>query len=152
MAWVPPEPASAYKMVVSEEGIYRLTSAWLASQGVSVSDWSQMRVYNLGQEIPVYQGADYIEFYGVPPAEEYSKYTRNNVYWLTTSGGSGTALRMGTIDGTPGTATIPGTHVFTVHTEEDKEYLGEAPGRKVWTGGCLGPLRLGAGREQGEAL
>ena len=25
-------------------------------------------------------------------------------------------------------ARFPATHVFTVHTEEDKEYLGEAPG------------------------
>ena len=145
MAWVPPEPASAYKMVVSEEGIYRLTSAWLASQGVSVSDWSQVRVYNLGQEIPVYQGADYIEFYGMPPGEEYSKYTRNNVYWLTTSGGSGTPLRVSTIDGTPGTATIPGTHVFTVHTEEDKEYLGEAPGAESLDRWVFGTFALGSG-------
>jgi hypothetical protein len=145
VAWVPPDPASAYKVVVSEEGIYRLTSAWLSSQGVSVSDWSQVRVYHLGQEIPVYQGADYVEFYGVPPTEGYSKYTRNNVYWLTTSGGSGSPLRMTTIDGTPGAATIPTTHVFTVHMEEDKEYLGEAPGAESLDRWVHGSFALGSG-------
>jgi len=128
VAWVPPEPASAYKMDVLEEGIYRVTSAWLTSQGVSVSDWSQVRVYHLGEEIPIYQGGDYIEFYGTPPAEGYSKYTRCNVYWLTTSGGSGTPLRMGTIDGTPGAGSIPSTHVYTVRAEEDGYYMGQAPG------------------------
>jgi hypothetical protein len=122
-----------------------VTSAWLASHGVSVSDWSQVRVYNLGQEIPVYQGADYIEFYGVPPAGEYSKYTRNNVYWLTTSGGSGSPLRMGTVDGTPGTGTVAGTHVFTVHSEEDKEYLGEAPGPESLDRWVNGTFALGSG-------
>ena len=145
VAWVPPEPASAYKMAVSEEGIYRLTSAWLTSQGVSVSDWSQVRVYNLGQEIPVYQGADYIEFYGTPPSEAYSKYTKHNVYWLTTSGGSGTPLRMETIDGTPGTAGIPSTHVYTVHEEKDQEYLGEAPGPESLDRWVFGSFVYGSG-------
>ena len=93
-----------------------------------MSDWSQVRVYSLGQEIPIYQGADYIEFYGTPPDEAYRKYTKYNVYWLTTSGGSGSPLRMGTIDGTPGGAAVAGTHVFTVHSEEDKTYWGKAPG------------------------
>jgi hypothetical protein len=145
MAWAPPEPASAYKMVVSEEGIYRLTSAWLTAQGVSVSDWSQVRVYCLGQEIPIYQGADYIEFYGTPPTEEFSKYTRNNVYWLTTSEGAGSPLRMRTIDGIPGAGTIPTTHVFTVHGEEDKEYLGEAPGAESLDRWVYGTFALGSG-------
>jgi hypothetical protein len=145
VAWVPPAPASAYKMPIAEEGIYRLTSAWLNSQGVSVSDWSQVRVYNLGQEIPIYQGADYVEFYGTPPSEGYSKYTKHNVYWLTTSGGSGTPLRMGTIDGTPGPASVPTTHVFTVRMEEDREYLGEAPGAESLDRWVHGTFALGSG-------
>jgi hypothetical protein len=145
VVWVPPDPASAYKIVVTEEGIYRLTGAYLTSQGVSVSDWSEVRVYNLGQEIPVYQGADYIEFYGTAPTEGYSKYTRNNVYWLTTSGGSGSPLRMGTIDGTPGAGSIPSIHVFTVRMEEDKEYLGEAPGAESLDRWVHGTFALGSG-------
>jgi hypothetical protein len=143
VAWAPPVPASAYKMLVSEEGIYRLTSAWLTSQGVSVGDWSQVRVYNLGQEIPVYQGVDYIEFYGTPPTEEYSKYTRHNVYWLTTSGGSGAALRMGLIDGTPGTATVSSSHEFTVHDERDESYIMEAPGEDSLDRWCFFTFVLG---------
>ena len=143
VAWVPPGQASAYKMLVSEEGIYRITSAWLTSQGVSVSDWSQVRVYNLGQEIPVYQGVDYIEFYGTPPTEEYSKYARHNVYWLTTSGGSGAALRMGLIDGTPGTTTVSSSHEFTLHDERDESYIMNAPGEDSLDRWCFSTFVLG---------
>ncbi len=143
VVWVPPAPAAAYKMLVSEEGIYRVTSAWLTSQGVIVSDWSQVRVYNLGQETPIYQGADYIEFYGVPPAEGYNKYTKHNVYWLTTSGGSGTPLRMTTIDGTPGTGTVSSTHEFTLHDERDESYIMDAPGEDSLDRWCFSTFVLG---------
>ncbi len=34
-AWSPPTTAAAYKVLVTEEGIYRLTQGWLASKGVN---------------------------------------------------------------------------------------------------------------------
>jgi len=102
-------------------------------------------VYNLGQEIPINQGADYIEFYGTPPDEAYSKYTKHNVYWLTTSGGSGTPLRMGTIDGTPGAAGISATHVFTTRAETDNFYLFEALGAENLDRWVFGTFVYGSG-------
>jgi hypothetical protein len=58
-------------------------------------------------------------------------------------------LRMGTIDGTPGTATIPSTHVFTVHTEEDVEYWGGTPGAESLDRWVSSALTLGPGSEGG---
>ncbi len=130
LAWTPPSEDYAYKILVSEEGIYRITS----DSGLSVDgmDLSQVRLYNLGQEvaITVHDGAgdDYIEFYGRPVETQYAKYATYNVYWLTTSGGSGSPKRMEEIDGTPGSAAVADTHTFTVHYEEDQSYWILAPG------------------------
>jgi len=128
--WSPPPENPAYKILVSEEGIYRVTSA----SGIDVDgmDLSQVRLYNLGQEVAISvhdgDGDDYIEFYGRPVDAAYAKYATYNVYWLTTQGGSGDPKRMEPIDGTPGSGTVASTHVFTLHHEQDQAYWGVAPG------------------------
>jgi hypothetical protein len=141
VAWAPPSVATpSYKVKVEEEGIYRLTKTWLASQGIDVSPMllSQLRMYNLGQEVPihvydqngnnVFDAEDYIEFYGQKVPSPQSKYTKYNVYWLTTSGGSGAPMRMGNIDGTPGSGSQPATYTSTAHEETDDVYLLFIPG------------------------
>jgi uncharacterized delta-60 repeat protein len=140
-AWEPPSEASpVYKILVSEEGIYRLSKTWLQAQGVDVTaiDLSQVRIYNLGQEITIsvydedgdtqFDPQDYIDFYGKTVEETYAKYTDNNVYWLTLEGGAGAPKRMAPIDSTPGSGGVPATYIFTVHHEEDREYWPKAPG------------------------
>ena len=120
LAWAPPSLTTpAYKVKVEEEGMYRLTKGWLESRGVDVSTvvLSQVRMYNLGQEVAIgvsdqdgddaFDAEDYIEFYCQKAPSPQSKYARHNVYWLTTSGGSGAALRMGSIDGSPGSGSNP---------------------------------------------
>ena len=131
---------TAYKIRVEEEGIYRLTRDYLASNGVDVDtlDLNQIRIYNLGTEIAiriydqngddVIDGSDYIEFYGQPVTAQYAKYDRHNVYWLVTGGVTGTPRRMAEIDGTPAAGTWAATHTYTDHYEEDEYYLGLAPG------------------------
>ena len=139
-AWTPPTGYTAYKISVSEEGIYRLTRSNLSSNGVDVDgmDLSLVRMYNLGQEIAIrnydadvdntLDNGDYIEFYGTAVATQYEKYERYNVYWLTTEGGTGSPKRMAEIDGTPGSAALASTHTFTVHYEENQYYWLKAPG------------------------
>ena len=56
------------------------------------------------------------------------KHTNNNVYWLTTSGGYGTPKRMAEVDASLGSATVAGSHSFTVHHEQDMWYLLSIPG------------------------
>jgi hypothetical protein len=125
-----------------EDGIYRLTKSWLElpAQGVDVSgfDLSEVRIYNLGQEIAIhvydengddqFDPEDYIDFYGRAVEESYAQYATDNVYWLALEGGAGAPKRMAAIDGTPGAGGDPGTHVTTVHHEQDEDYVGLAPG------------------------
>ena len=61
--------------------MYRLTRGWLESKGVDVSAvvLSQVRMYNLGQEVAIgvydqdgddaFDAEDYVEFYGSEGAE-----------------------------------------------------------------------------------
>jgi hypothetical protein len=139
--WAPPSLATpAYKVKVEEEGVYRLTKAWMESEGMDVSTMplSQVRMYNLGQEVPIYvydqngnnvfDPEDYIEFYGQKVPSPQSKYTKDNVYWLTSSGGSGAPMRMGTVDGTPGSGSLPAFYTSTAHEETDDAYLLFIPG------------------------
>ncbi|MGD8686616.1 MAG: DUF2341 domain-containing protein, partial [Syntrophobacterales bacterium] len=139
--WAPPAAATpAYKILVVEDGIYRLNKTWLEANGVDVStfDLSEVRIYNLGQEIAIYvydengddlfDPEDYINFYAQAVEESYAKYTTDNVYWLTLEGGAGEPRRMAAIDGSPGSASVPSTHTFTVHHEEDRKYWSGAPG------------------------
>jgi hypothetical protein len=129
-----------YKILVSEEGIYRLTKTWLEAEGVNLAaiDLSQVRIYNLGEEIAIsvydedgdtqFDPEDHIDFYGRAVEENYAKYTAENVYWLTLEGGAGAPKRMAAIDSTPGSGSVPSTHSFSVHHEEDREYWARAPG------------------------
>ena len=105
--WAPPEPG--WRVKVQETGLYQLTYAELAGKlPVDSLDPQTLQMYNLGEEIAIevmgegdgsFDAGDYIVFYGEGIE---SKYTRDNVYWLTYGNGAG--LRMGTRDGTPGGA------------------------------------------------
>ena len=48
-----------------------------------------MVIYIYDQNADNYLDAtDYIEFYAEPVGETYAKYSKDNVYWLVTDGGS----------------------------------------------------------------
>jgi hypothetical protein len=49
------------------------------------------------------------------------------------------------MNGAPGTGTISATHVFRAHEEEDKEYLGEAPGAESLDRWVNGTFAFGSG-------
>jgi len=135
--WAPPADSggTAYKILTSDAGIYRVYRSDLALD----DDLSRIRLYNLGGEVAIYvydqnadnylDASDYIEFYAAPVASAYAKYAQNNVYWLVTSGGSGSAKRMPAVDGTPlGAADLADSHRFLQHQEQDAQYMGLAPG------------------------
>jgi hypothetical protein len=139
VGWSPPAGGDAYKIQVSEEGVYRLTKTWLEARGVNVGamNLSQLRIYNLGQELAIYvydlngnnlfDPEDYIEFYGQKVPSEYSKYTKYNVYWLVTAG-QGTLKRMAVEEGSPGAGAIALTHDYTLRDERDQLYIAQAHG------------------------
>ncbi len=135
--WAPPSDAggSAYKILTPDAGIYRVYRSDLALD----DDLSRIRLYNLGGEVAIYvydqnadnylDASDYIEFYAAAVAPAYAKYAKNNVYWLVTSGGSGSPKRMPAVDGTPpGGGDLADSHRFLQHKEQDAQYMGLAPG------------------------
>jgi hypothetical protein len=139
-AWTPPSPDSTYRILTSDEGIHRLTRTWLESNGVDVAamDLSQVRLYNLGQEVAIsindlngddqFDPADYVDFYATPVTGQVAKYDKYNVYWLTTSGGSGAVKRMVATDAAPTSGQIAASHSFAFYHEQDGYYWLAAPG------------------------
>jgi hypothetical protein len=139
--WAPPVPG--WRVKVREEGFYKLTYAELLAAGVLAGnpDPRTFRLYNLGSEVAifisgegdgVFNDTDFLLFYGQPVS---SKYTRDNVYWLTC--GQGTGLRMGSRSGTPGSAATPAYYPARRHLESNVGYIPFTPGddtleRWVW--------------------
>jgi hypothetical protein len=125
--WAPPEPG--WRVKVRDNGLYRLTYAELVTAGLPVSliDPRTIKMYNLGNELAIrvvgegdgaFNSTDYIVFYGEGLD---SKYTWDNIYWLTYGGDWG--RRMGTRDGSPGEESVPDWHLSNRHIEENKIYV-----------------------------
>jgi hypothetical protein len=142
-AWTPPSVdagGTAYKIMLTDEGIYRIDQTVLTNNGIdaAVFDLSTVRLYHLGEEVAIYvydedgdfefDAADYIYFYGQTVPAGYAKYAKYNVYWLTTAGGQGLPKRMDPLDGTVIGAAVAATHEVTARLEQDDGYSPETPG------------------------
>lgn len=103
-------PAEAWKVTIKQEGFYQLTSAQLLAAGfpVDTSTPANIQLINQGQEVAINvrlnesNQVESIVFYGQAID---SKYTDQNVYWLTV--GTQAGLRMTTRSGLPISAPIP---------------------------------------------
>jgi hypothetical protein len=140
--WSPPADGagSSYKIMVAEEGLYRLEAAFFTNNGIDPADidLDTVRLYHMGEELAilvndqdspgVFDANDYIEFYGKPPASAYVKYAAQNIYWLVTAGGIGTPKRMVEVDGSPAAGPLATEHSAVVRLEDDEYYVGLAPG------------------------
>ena len=140
--WAPPADgdSSVYKILVSEEGIYRLDADFFTEHGIDTGsiDLDSVRLYCLGEEQAIlindqdspgsFDLNDYIEFYGQLPAAAYAKYAAQNTYWLVTAGGIGSPKRMLSVDGSPAGGALAASHSAVVHVEDDEYYVGLAPG------------------------
>ena len=73
---------------------------------------------------------DYIEFYAEPVDETYAKYSKDNLYWLVTGGGTGTPKRMINVDGFPVGGDLATEHSFMQHQEQDAQYMGLSAGSR----------------------
>ncbi|MCK5551970.1 MAG: hypothetical protein KAJ09_02410, partial [Deltaproteobacteria bacterium] len=116
----------AYKLSISETGIYRLSYGYLALNAPEIlsEPSSTVKIYNKGQEVAlrVIDG-DFIEFYAVA---EDTRYADTNVYWLTAGGLDG--KRMGEVLVDVANPVRPDSHWSVVHFEENEEYWGDVPG------------------------
>jgi len=122
----------AIKMVISDEGIYKISYENLYAQGIDLTAVTNenIKLTNQGNEQPLYRSStgpfksgDYILFYGVPFK---SLYTKNNVYWLYQ--GSTDGKKMDLRSAAP-VNSYPLLQTFenSYHGEEDKKYWESIP-------------------------
>ncbi len=140
-AWADPSPSfpsdfpnPAYKISLSQDGIYRLTHTYLTSAGMDLSaSLSTFKLYNEGSEIPIYvhdedeadvfDSNDYIEFYG---KAKDTKYTTTNAYWLTSGGATGSRINK---KNNTGPSDTPESAFYSLKEEEENlRYDGLCPG------------------------
>ncbi len=119
----------SYKVLVDEDGMYRLTRAELEGAGIPVGtiDPQTFKLYNQGQEVAIRvlenEGVlDSLLFYG---RKMTTKYTDVNVYWLTYGGESGS--RMSSRSAPPSGFPVRSYYTDTVHLEEDHRYQSTVP-------------------------
>ncbi len=128
-----PADSPMYKVMVSQDGIYKLSYDDLRAAGLPVDtlDPRELKMYDNGQETAIqvfgeqdgsFDQGDFLLFYGHMLS---SPYTCTNVYWLTYGGGNG--RRMNVKDGSPGTATVPQFFTTTRHVEENHIYQSAIP-------------------------
>ena len=132
LPWSPPVPG--WRVKVRADGFYKLTYGDLQAAGLPVEtlDPRTFQVFYLGTEAAidvtgqadgVFDPGDYVIFYG--QAVE-SKYTRDNVYWLTF--GEAAGMRLGTRDGAPGSASTPDHFAASLRAEQQTYYIPGLPG------------------------
>ncbi len=127
----PPRPA--VKVLVDHDGFYRLSFERLRQAGVPIDevDLHTLRLFLDGQEVALWvpdenphpgEPAEALFFYGQGAR---SKYTQENVYWLTW--GEGEGQRMGERPGHPAGLPPLGNFVATVRSETNAQYTSLLP-------------------------
>ncbi|MBM3324871.1 MAG: hypothetical protein FJY66_04305, partial [Calditrichaeota bacterium] len=136
------EPSLRFKIVVDEEGIYRISQPMLASAGVPVEqiDPRTIKLKIRNREIPIFvegevdgifNSHDYIEFYGTENRETYSHldptmykdpWSDENIYWLSWNGPYGLRLGEENAEWTPNVGEPVLFLRTTIHYEEDRYY------------------------------
>jgi len=125
--WLPPSPA--WRITTRQEGIYRLTYDQLVDAGVPANtiDPTTLQLYHLGSEVAIavesalpdqFLAGDSILFYAQPVQ---SKYTSENVYWLTF--GNDVGRRMEVVDGAPDEAPIAEAYSASLYHEANTNYI-----------------------------
>lgn len=122
--WSPPNPG--WRIKVREAGFCKVTFPELIAAGVPIEsiDIDTLQIFHMGHEIAIKViPGEAVVFYG---ESIDSKYSADNVYWLTY--GDDTGLRMQLVDGTPTGAPVPMSYTSSEHLEEDYLYRSKVPG------------------------
>ena len=122
-SWTPPDPG--WRISTNAEGFYQISASELSAAGVPVESIApeNYHMFHLGEEIAIQVSPqDDILFYA--EALE-SKYTADNVYWLSYDSTPG--LRMETRDAAPGAQTLVTSFLREEHYEIDAFYRPKSP-------------------------
>jgi len=125
---------NTYRVTVNQDGVYQITYQDLSNPGVNFTGVNphNLRMYTGGNEISIivtgdtdntFDPGDTILFYGKKIS---SRYTDNNVYWLTWDSTT-PGLRMTAADGQPGSASVPTSFRQTQRSESNNMYLSNTP-------------------------
>ncbi|MFH0880779.1 MAG: hypothetical protein V2A34_13770, partial [Lentisphaerota bacterium] len=130
---LPPEAGNSgiYKLMVNEDGLYRLDYPTLSSIVTNLDQWTiaNIRLYNQGSEVPLYEvnpggpafeTNDFLEFYGQALD---TRFTDQNVYWLYHATNAG--LRIG--GSGAGSVWWTTSVVSTAHVELNESYEAQLP-------------------------
>jgi len=132
-------PNPGWRVKVRGEGIYELSYGELQTAGLEVDslDPRSFQMFYLGSEIAIqvigeqdgsFDQEDIIRFYG---QEIESKYTSDNVYWLT-YGNIVQGLRMESRYGVPADASTPDNYQAFLRLEENNKYYSTISGSSVY--------------------
>ncbi|UCF80657.1 MAG: hypothetical protein JSV08_09155 [Acidobacteriota bacterium] len=144
----PETEGDSYKLTVTQNGVYRLDHAYLTANAPELPwpavDPRYFRLYNKGQEIPIYvydagtvglfESGEYLELYAEGHFDENltdlwdeGDYTDKNVYWLQLDSAT-LGARVATRDGSPVNGyTAPAYFQSTPHYEEDIYFVNGPP-------------------------
>ncbi|MCK5571364.1 MAG: hypothetical protein KAJ12_01325, partial [Bacteroidetes bacterium] len=117
-----------YRIGVSDDGWYRITSADLQSVGTSISqiDTSRLRLYHRGNLVPVYLRPDSsVEFFGQRKYGDSTYldfFTDTSAYWLTWDGTGGGPKYRDIPSPAPGGGQTVTSSTVSRHFEENTDY------------------------------
>ena len=122
-SWTPPNPG--WRITTRAEGFYRISASQLSAAGVPVEsvDPENYHMYHLGEEIAIQVSPEGEILFFAQALK--SKYTADNVYWLTYNDTPG--LRMQTRSAAPGSEPLATSFLTEEHFETDKKYLTKSP-------------------------
>jgi len=129
----PLQEPPAFKIRISQDGIYRLTGEQLVAAGLDLStlDPTRIAITNRGEYVPIevhdggdskFDDEDFVLFWAQAPRSDF---TNENVYWLLLDDEQ--AARMSVADASPHGAPALETFVNTLRLEEDKVYWQNIP-------------------------
>ncbi|MDZ7346875.1 MAG: hypothetical protein ONA69_08805, partial [candidate division KSB1 bacterium] len=138
------ENVERWKIIVNEEGLYRITGRDLQAAGVNLLaiDFKNLRLTCYGKDVSIYPSGwrdgqfdpdDYFEFWGEPNRKTYQQeapdlyrdpFTDERVYWLSwEKRGLWMAEETGQITNLqPGSYSRPYSFLETIHVEKDAYY------------------------------
>ncbi len=136
--WTPTPGQPWWKLGVTADGLYALTPTDLAAAGLDLTtvDPRRLQLWDEGRQVRLiyvgnegdgaFDGSDKLLWLG---RRSTTRYTTENIYWLTVGNQSG--LRAGQTSAQPTQAALVPSYMHTARFEENKTYVQDSPHAEV---------------------